>query len=221
DCGEGQQPMVVTGEVLFNGALLATRIGEGVLVDEPALDALAVERGTGVILVDSPPGTGAVEARAALRREFGRVVFGPIIPDDLDALDRVRSLPTVVAGFLGVLAVGTLGFTLGAGLRRSRRDIAVLKAIGLTPGQARRAILIQSTALVLAPAIVGTAVGVAAGRLTWGLVAGGLGAPDLPVVPLGAALAAVPVVLAAALVVALRPAFTSARTPPSTTLRAE
>ena len=123
------------------------------------------------MLVDPPEGMSAAEAREALRADYGRVVAGPIVPGDLDALDRVRSLPTLVAAFIAVLALGTLGFTLGSGLRRSRRDVAVLKAMGFTPAQARRATFVQALALVAVPALIGTALGVAAGRIAWGLVA--------------------------------------------------
>ena len=144
DCGEGQQPLTVTGIAVFNEALLATRIGEGALVDVAALEPLGVTPTQGVVLVDPPEGTSAAEAREALRADYGRVVAGPIVPGDLDALDRVRSLPALVAAFIAVLALGTLGFTLGSGLRRSRRDVAVLKAMGFTPAQARRATFVHA-----------------------------------------------------------------------------
>jgi ABC-type lipoprotein release transport system permease subunit len=221
DCGEGQRPLTVSGIAMFNDALLATRIGEGALVDASALEALAVEPTQGVVLVDPPTGMTTSEARAALRRDYGRTVSMPIVPGDLDALDRVRSLPVLVAAFVGVLALGTLGFTLGSSLRRSRRDVAVLKAVGLTPDQARRAMLVHALALVVAPAVVGTVLGVAAGRIAWSVVASGLGALDLPVVPVLASVAAVPAALLAATAIATRPALVAARTAPSITLRAE
>ena len=94
DCGEGQQPLTVTGIAVFNEALLATRIGEGALVDVAALEPLGVTPTQGVVLVDPPEGMSAAEAREALRADYGRVVAGPIVPGDLDALDRVRSLPS-------------------------------------------------------------------------------------------------------------------------------
>ena len=94
DCDEGQQPLTVTGIAVFNEALLATRIGEGALVDVAALEPLGVTPFQGVVLVDPPEGMSAAEAREALRADYGRVVAGPIVPGDLDALDRVRSLPS-------------------------------------------------------------------------------------------------------------------------------
>lgn len=222
DYGDGEPlAMTVTGIATFNESLLASRVGEGTLVDRPAFDAMGFEPFQGVVLVDPPAGTTTTEARAALRDDFGRVVATAIVPGDLDALDRVRSLPLLVAAFVGVLAVGTLAFTLGSSLRTTRREVAVLKAMGLRPAQARRAVLVQALALVALPALVGTALGVAAGRLAWGAVATGLGLPDLPVVPLAWVLAAVPAALLAAAVIAVHPALSAARTAPSTTLRAE
>ena len=105
-------------------------------------------------------------------------------PRAIAALSRRR--------FIAVLALGTLGFTLGSGLRRSRRDVAVLKAMGFTPAQARRSTFVHALALVAVPALIGTALGVAAGRIGWGVVADGLGAPNLPEVPLVPTLAAIP-----------------------------
>ena len=64
--------------------------------------------------------------------------------------------------------------------------------MGFTPAQARRATFVQALALVAVPALIGTALGVAAGRIGWGLVANGLGAPNLPEVPLVPTLAAIP-----------------------------
>jgi hypothetical protein len=38
----------------------------------------------------------------------------------------VRTLPVVLAGFLGLLAVGTVGHALASAVRRRRYDLAVL-----------------------------------------------------------------------------------------------
>lgn len=221
DCGEGLRPMELTGLVLFNRALFAERVGEGALVDLPALEALAVEAESGLVLLNRAPGVSLADAHAALRKDFGRTVLGPQAPDDLDALDRVRGLPLLVAAFLGVLALGTLVFTLGSVLRRSRRDLAVLKALGLAPHQAGRAMLVHAASLILVPAVAGALLGIAAGRLSWSTITRGLGAPDLPVVPLIATGLAVPVALFAAIVVASYPAHLAARTPPAIALRTE
>lgn len=221
DCGEGLRPMELTGLALFNRALLAERVGEGALVDLPALEALVVEAESGLVLVNRAQGISLTEAHAALRDDFGRTVLGPQAPDDLDALDRVRGLPLLVAAFLGVLALGTLMFTLGSVLRRSRHDVAVLKAMGLAPRQAASAILVHATSIIMVPAVTGVLLGIAAGRLSWSAITQGLGAPDHPVVPLLATGLAVPAALLAAIAVAAYPAHLAARTAPSITLRVE
>ena len=79
----------------------------------------------------------------------------------------------------------------------------------------------QATALVILPAIIGTTLGVATGRLAWGAVTDGLGAPNLPQLAWLPTLTAVPLALTAALVIAAIPARHAARTRPSATLRAE
>ena len=173
------------------------------------------------MLVNRAPRISMADARAALRDDFGRTVLGPHAPDDLDALDRVRSLPLLVAAFLGVLALGTLMFTLGSVLRRNRRDVAVLKAMGLAPRQAASAILVHAASLIVVPAVAGVLLGIAAGRLSWSAITQGLGTPDHPVVPLLATGLAVPTALLAALLVAARPARIAARTRPAIALRTE
>lgn len=63
--------------------------------------------------------------------------------------------------------------------------------------------------------------GVLAGRGTWSLVAAGSGTYSPPVVPLLAVLAAVPVTLVAANLMAAGPGWLAARVPPARVLRVE
>ena len=66
-------------------------------MDSAALEPLGVTPTQGVVLIDAAEGTSAEDAREALHADYGHVIAGPIVPGDLDALDRVRSLPTLVA----------------------------------------------------------------------------------------------------------------------------
>ncbi|WP_342778578.1 ABC transporter permease, partial [Herbidospora galbida] len=80
---------------------------------------------------------GAVLAR--LGRAAGpRVsVIPAVLPPQFAEVRDVRVLPVVLAGCLGLLAVATLAHAVSATGRRRRHDVAVLRALGMTPGQVR------------------------------------------------------------------------------------
>jgi predicted lysophospholipase L1 biosynthesis ABC-type transport system permease subunit len=133
-------------------------------------------------------------ARADLEEDFPRTVVGPMRPLDVSALDRVRGIPFVVAGLLGAMALVSVAVTLTTASRRRRRDLAVLRSVGLARGQVRRLFAGESTAFVLAALVVGVPLGVAAGRVAWTLAADGLGSaldPNVPLLGLAAGAAAV------------------------------
>ena len=56
-------------------------------------------------------------------------------PGDIRNYAAVRDTPLVLAAALAVLAVGTLAHVLLTGVRRRRRDLAVLKTLGCTRSQ--------------------------------------------------------------------------------------
>jgi ABC-type lipoprotein release transport system permease subunit len=96
------------------------------------------------------------------------------VPDPLQEvaeLHNVQRLPVVLGAFLVVLALGAVGHALVTSVRRRSRDLAVLRAMGLTPGQCRRVVIVQSTLLGLLGLVIGLPLGLAVGRLTWQAVA--------------------------------------------------
>ena len=50
---------------------------------------------------------------------------------------QVRTLPVLLGAFLAVLAVGAVGHALATAVRRRSRDLAVLRAVGMTQWQCR------------------------------------------------------------------------------------
>jgi predicted lysophospholipase L1 biosynthesis ABC-type transport system permease subunit len=115
----------------------------------------------------------------------------------------------------------SLALTVLASVRRWRRELALLKTLGMTRRQVR-AIVGWQTTLTLAVAIaVGVPLGIAAGRWAWQSFAGSLGvAPDtvVPVLLLAAGCAAL---IVAGNLLASVPAAIAARTPAAGTLRTE
>jgi ABC-type lipoprotein release transport system permease subunit len=142
-------------------------------------------------------------------------------PAGLDNLETSRGLPLLLGLLLAVLGAGTVGHGLLTSLRRRNRDLAVVRALGLSGRQARATLAWQATTVAAIGVIVGLPLGIAAGHLIWWLIATSL--PVVYVAP-GIALAAVAVAPAALLVanaIALWPGRRAARSSPAAVLRAE
>jgi ABC-type lipoprotein release transport system permease subunit len=133
----------------------------------------------------------------------------------------VRDVPLLLGAVLAVLAVGTLAHVLLTGVRRRRRDLAVLKTLGLTRPDVLRLVAWQATALAGAALLTGVPLGVIAGRAAWAFFASGTGVDPRPDVPLPLVLLAVPVTLLLANAIAALPGWTAARLRPARVLRAE
>jgi ABC-type lipoprotein release transport system permease subunit len=148
-------------------------------------------------------------------------VLTPKPHGDVRNLQRVANLPGLLAGLVALLALGTVTHTLVTSVRRRRRDLAVLKALGFTRGQVAATVCWQATTFAVVALAVGLPLGVAAGRWAWQLTADTLGVHSSPVVPLAAmAAAAAGTVLAANLVAAV-PGRAASRLRPAVALRSE
>jgi ABC-type lipoprotein release transport system permease subunit len=86
-------------------------------------------------------------------------------------LEKLQRLPLLLAAFLGVLAVTAVGHAVATAVRRRRRDLAVLRAIGFTRWQARSIALTQAVVLALVGVVFGVPLGLALGRSLWRSVA--------------------------------------------------
>ena len=175
-----------------------------------------------VALIDFAPGADDVVAEAGIRRALDVYpVFDDQRPDDLVNFGDASAFPAVVVVTLALVTGATLLHTLVTSIRRRRTDLAVLKTIGLSRGQVSRTVAVQATVLAGAALVVGVPLGVVAGRSAWSLVAGQIGFPSEPVVPAGALVALVAVVLVFANLVAWGPAWVAGRTPPARVLHTE
>ena len=140
---------------------------------------------------------------------------------DIRNYDEMGLIPIDLAALLATAAGIAFVVMLLASVRARRRDLAVLKAIGLTNGQLRLTLIAQALLTVSTALVVGLPLGILAGRLTWIRFArdtGVLARPDVPVliVLIVAAVAAL-----AGSVFSLIPAAIAARTPAAQTLRTE
>jgi ABC-type lipoprotein release transport system permease subunit len=142
-------------------------------------------------------------------------------PVDLANFNRVDSMPNVIGGLLGAVAIATLVHTLMTSIRRRRRDLAILKTLGFERRQVARTVAWQATTIVLVALTVGIPLGIAGGRWAWTIFADELGVVREPVIPLAPILLLIPAAILAANVTAALPARLAARTRPALVLRAE
>jgi len=193
---------------------------DGVVMTGEGAEGLATTQSHSELLVNWARGTDEEAARGALEERVGTVVTDKP-PSDVVNLERIRAIPRALAVFFALLGVLAVGHTLVTAVRRRGRDLAVLKALGLGPGQVWAAVAWQASLVVIAGLALGVPIGVAAGRWAWTLVADGVGVVNRPEVPLVGLAALLPAALLIANVVAAFPAWAAARTRPALVLRAE
>lgn len=107
------------------------------------------------------------------------------------------------------------------GLRRRRRDLAVLRVLGLQGRQVTRLVAVHATTIALVGAAIGVPLGVAAGRWVWRQFAEGLNLVVVPVVPVVVVLLVGLAGVVVANLIGLPRAWAARRLSPSAVLRAE
>jgi putative ABC transport system permease protein len=172
-------------------------------------------------LVRLDPASDRHRAIARLQRDFPNTVLLPLKPPDLTNLERVGYLPGLLAGLVGLLALGTTAHALITSVRRRRRDLAILKTLGFRRGQISQTVAWQATTFAVVAGLIGMPLDVAGGRWAWRLVAEQLGVVAGPVVPPIPVLAIVTGALLVANLVAAGPGWTAAKIQPSVALRSE
>jgi hypothetical protein len=142
-------------------------------------------------------------------------------PEEIVDYRSLGDTPIELGAVLSGGALIALGLTLLSSVRRRRRDIALLKALGFSRRQVVVTVAVQSTIAVGLGAIIGIPVGVIVGRTLWNLFANSIHAVPRVVVPTSNLLIIAAVALVLANVIAALPARLAARTSPAILLRAE
>jgi predicted lysophospholipase L1 biosynthesis ABC-type transport system permease subunit len=175
------------------------------------------------------PGTDLRAAAAQVKSAAARTGCPPGLclvasdqrPSDIENYAGVRDTPLALGAVLALLAVGTLAHVLLTGVRRRRRDLAVLKTLGLLRSQLLRLVSWQATALAAAALLAGLPLGLLAGRWAWQLFASAAGVGSSADVPVSLVLLAIPVTLILANLIAVGPGWTAAQIRPALVLRSE
>jgi predicted lysophospholipase L1 biosynthesis ABC-type transport system permease subunit len=195
------------------------RFGEGAAVTFEGMRRIVPDAERDVILLRLGPGADPRAVALSDPDAAAADLYLPSTPSDLADLERVDGSPSLVAGLLGVLAIGTLTHALVTSVRRQGRTLAVLKSVGCVRRQIFSTVVAQSTVLVGVALIVGLPLGVAAGRAGWQQFAAQLGVQPEVRVPFGATVVLVPVAVLLAGLIAVLPARAAARTRPAALLR--
>jgi len=142
-------------------------------------------------------------------------------PSDIQNYTGIRDTPLALGAVLALLAVGTLAHVLLTGVRRRRRDLALLKTLGLLRSQLLQVVSWQAIALAAAALLAGLPLGLLAGRWAWRLFADSAGVGNQADVPVSLVLLVIPATLILAVLLAALPGWTAARTRPALILRNE
>lgn len=225
---ETQRPMTVTGigfvpEGAHNG------YADGGWVTGPGYAALFTNFKYRGALLDLRDGVDVEAVQVRLQKNAGIAVKGgeeasfeePTIPQQLYLIRDVQVLPIALGAFLAVLAMGAVGHALATGVRRRRHDVAVLRAVGMTPWQSRAVVITQASLLALIGVLVGVPVGFVLGRSLWREVAELMPFAYHPPVVLLALLLCLPIAVLVSNLLAAWPGHRAARLQVGHTLRAE
>ena len=234
--GTATMPAIGLSEVLH------TSMGTGALVSSQLL-------GNAALSCNGPPGMTFVRLRSGISAAAGLAsmqkaasgasaalahapVSNPCHGDTLSVLSVQRpaqianyrtmgAAPSLLAFGLAAGAVAALGLTLVASVRRRRRDLAVLKAIGFTRRQVAGTVAWQATVAAIIGIAVGVPLGIALGRWLWTLFARQIYAVPEPTVPVGSIVLVSLCTLVLVNLVAAWPGRAAARTPAALALRTE
>jgi ABC-type antimicrobial peptide transport system permease subunit len=221
------------------GSFTPTGLGTGAVTTASVLSVLSVPDATTLcrtkatcynfFLLRYRPGTNKSAAAAMLTASITKASCPPgscaVVsdqrPSDIKDYASIRDTPLVLAAVLIVFAVGTLAHVLLTGVRRRRRDLALLKTLGFARSQVLGVVAWEASAFAVVALLAGLPIGILAGRWAWAYFADAAGAPADATVPLTAVLLAIPVTLALANLIAAWPGWTAARLRPALVLRTE
>jgi ABC-type antimicrobial peptide transport system permease subunit len=205
---------------------------------EPYTQAVFTAANANDVAVSSPfyPSAVAIYARSGadarqaaasiLRREpdgtpGGMYTLPPQPAAQIVNFQQMGGLPLTIALGVAIAAVLALALTIVASVRQRRRELALLKSLGMRRSQLRAVVFSQASTILVVAIVIGIPSGIAAGRWAWAAFANAIGVVPAPVVPTAALALGVLALLAAGNILATWPAAIAARTSVARTLRSE
>jgi len=151
----------------------------------------------------------------------GMYQIHPVLAAALVNDKQMGDQPLTLALVLTAAMILSVWATVQASTRRRRRDLAMMKALGMTRRQVRAIVLWQSSTILVISAVLGLVLGWAAGHLVWSAYTSSLGVPAVTVLPLGVVLLGLLILVVAGDALTALPAELAARTPSGSLLRHE
>ena len=194
---------------------------------EPASGAALTMAGMRRLGLSAAPTRTLVKLAAGVSRERELQRLGAAdfdrgeLPIDIGSLGKVKRGPLAVILLLVVLGTLALANAIVMSVRRRRRELAVLKALGLGPRDVGSVIAWQAITTGVVAIAVGVPLGIGLGRLAWNAFARHQGMVPHAVTPWAAAVIVLPATLIAALLIAAIPAVMAARIRPADELHSE
>jgi hypothetical protein len=151
----------------------------------------------------------------------GMYQIHPVLAAALVNDAQMGDQPLTLAVVLAVAMILSVWATVQASTRRRRRDLAMMKALGMTRRQVREIVLWQSSTILVISAVLGLALGWAAGHLVWSAYTSSLGVPAVTTLPLGLVLLGLVILVVVGDALTALPAALAARAPSASLLRSE
>jgi hypothetical protein len=184
-------------------------------------NAIFVRLKSGVETTAALRGLDHIAGKLSLPTNYSSVVLPAQRPAEIVNYRSMGSTPLLLGLGLTVGAVTAMGLTLVASVRRRRRSMAMLRALGFTSRQLASSVAWQSSVAVVIGLVVGVPLGIVFGRFLWNVFADNIyvvPSPTVPAIPIiGLAVGA----LVLGNLVAAVPGRIAARTPAALLLRTE
>ena len=223
--------MEVVGTAVFPGYAEyqgqdPTDLGSGAWFTIDGLEATGTVFNGRSLLVGVAPGVDprvAFDGYTASGFEFATddIAFDAFRPSTVVNLERVRSTPVLIALALAALGMVATFNVLVLSVRNRRPELGVLRALGFSRPQLMATVGWQALLMALVAALIGVPLGIVVGRVAWDVLIDELGGTSRPVVPMPVILAVVAATLALAVLAAVLPGRSAARTHAATALRVE
>ncbi|MCA5923622.1 ABC transporter permease [Curtobacterium oceanosedimentum] len=157
-----------------------------------------------------------------LETQLQRLGDGQTTPEMLeqqrDFFVQVNAVVSVIVGFSAVIAAVGVVNALALGVLQRRRELGLLRVLGLTGAQVRRMIVTEAVQMVVAAVVSGLVLGVLYGWVGGQTLLGSLGAPVTPVLPPLTIAIVVVGALVLAVVATIAPVRRAMRVPPTEAL---
>lgn len=161
----------------------------GLLTSDQLFTATAGDRGADLLLVDAAPGIDPATAARGLEAALTDLPFVHVrSPAAYEAVrteqvDRLLALTAVLLGVAIAVAVLGVANTVALSVLERRRELGLLRAVGMTPGQMESMVTWEAIVVAVVGVVGGAVLGVALGlAFVFSLSGSGITSVDVPAV---------------------------------------